>query len=122
MEKEKPSLIMAMLWELPPLAVTTIETRGTVAYVSQVSCFFNATVRDSILLYKNLNQVVIGRPLKLFRCSMILNCFLAVFSLRLVKSCEHKWQRQWVSTARTVYSNSVYIFCDPTSALDAHVG
>lgn len=45
----KTSLISAMLGELQPLPETNtfVETRGTVAYVPQVSWIFNATVSSS---------------------------------------------------------------------------
>ncbi|KAJ6886559.1 ABC transporter C family member 2 [Populus alba x Populus x berolinensis] len=45
----KTSLVSAMLGELPPTSDASVVIRGTVAYVPQVSCIFNATVRDNIL-------------------------------------------------------------------------
>lgn len=49
----KTSLISAMLGELPPLSQTdtTVDIRGSVAYVPQVSWIFNATVCCLILVY-----------------------------------------------------------------------
>ena len=46
----KTSLLMAMLGELPPLAETNVEIRGTVAYVPQVAWIFNATVSHNSFL------------------------------------------------------------------------
>lgn len=40
----KTSLISAILGELPPLGNASVTTRGTIAYVPQVSWIFNATV------------------------------------------------------------------------------
>lgn len=40
----KTSLISAMLGELPAISNANVVVRGTVAYVSQVSWIFNATV------------------------------------------------------------------------------
>ncbi|KAJ6886546.1 ABC transporter C family member 2-like isoform X4 [Populus alba x Populus x berolinensis] len=45
----KTSLVSAMLAELPATSDASAVIRGTVAYVPQVSCIFNATVRDNIL-------------------------------------------------------------------------
>lgn len=45
----KTSLISAMLGELPSVGDSSVDIRGTVAYVPQVSWIFNATVSDRIL-------------------------------------------------------------------------
>ncbi|KAL8091098.1 hypothetical protein AgCh_040269 [Apium graveolens] len=45
----KTSLVSAMLGELPAVGDTNVVIRGKVAYVSQVSWIFNATVRQNIL-------------------------------------------------------------------------
>ncbi|KAJ4703044.1 ABC transporter C family member 2-like [Melia azedarach] len=46
----KTSLTLAMLGEVPLVSAdASAVIRGTVAYVSQVSWIFNATVRDNIL-------------------------------------------------------------------------
>ncbi|KAK3432700.1 hypothetical protein EUGRSUZ_D00224 [Eucalyptus grandis] len=88
----KTSLISAMLGELPPISDACITIRGTVAYVPQVSWIFNATGRDLTEIGERGVNISGG-------------------------------QKQRVSMARAVYSNSdVYIFDDPFSALDAHVG
>ena len=47
----KTSLISAMLGKLPPVADASFVIRGTVAYVPQVSCIFNATVSKSKLVF-----------------------------------------------------------------------
>ncbi|KAJ4837827.1 Canalicular multispecific organic anion transporter 1 [Turnera subulata] len=109
----KTSLISAMLSELPPVADTSVIIRGTVAYVPQVSWIFNATVRDNILF---------GSPYDRERY------WKAIDGRDLTEIGERGvnisgGQKQRVSMARAVYSNSdVYIFDDPLSALDAHVG
>ncbi|XP_022926014.1 ABC transporter C family member 12-like isoform X1 [Cucurbita moschata] len=121
----KTSLILAMLGELPPLADANIDIRGTVAYVPQVSWIFNATVRDNILF---------GSEFESNRYWKAIDVTSLQHDLELLPGRDHTeigergvnisgGQRQRVSMARAVYSNSdVYVFDDPLSALDAHVG
>ncbi|KAH9613030.1 hypothetical protein KSS87_002578 [Heliosperma pusillum] len=122
----KTSLISAMLGELPPLSSdTSAVIRGTVAYVPQVSWIFNATVRDNILF---------GAPFDSARYERALDVAALRHDLELLPGGDlteigergvniSGGQKQRVSIARAVYSNSeVYIFDDPLSALDAHVG
>ncbi|KAI8524585.1 hypothetical protein RHMOL_Rhmol13G0160600 [Rhododendron molle] len=88
----KTSLISAMIGELPPVEDSTVVIRGTTAYVPQISWIFNATGRDLTEIGERGVNISGG-------------------------------QKQRVSMARAVYSNAdVYIFDDPLSALDAHVG
>ncbi|KAJ0975715.1 hypothetical protein J5N97_017680 [Dioscorea zingiberensis] len=123
----KTSLISAMLGELPPVAGTNtiVTTRGTVAYVPQVSWIFNATVRDNILF---------GSPFQPSRYEKAIEVTALQHDLDLLPGGDlteigergvniSGGQKQRVSMARAVYSDSdVYIFDDPLSALDAHVG
>lgn len=46
----KTSLISAMLGEIPPVTSATVNIRGKVAYVPQVSWIFNATVSQIMLI------------------------------------------------------------------------
>ncbi|THG21569.1 hypothetical protein TEA_007943 [Camellia sinensis var. sinensis] len=88
----KTSFISAMIGELPPVADASVVIRGSVAYVPQISWIFNATGRDLTEIGERGVNISGG-------------------------------QKQRVSMARAVYSNAdVYIFDDPLSALDAHVG
>ncbi|KAK6917100.1 ABC transporter-like, ATP-binding domain [Dillenia turbinata] len=121
----KTSLISAMLGEIPPIGDASAVTRGTVAYVPQVSWIFNATVRDNILF---------GSPFEAARYEKAINVTALQHDLDLLPGGDlteigergvniSGGQKQRVSMARAVYSNSdVYIFDDPLSALDAHVG
>ncbi|KAL5716112.1 Canalicular multispecific organic anion transporter 1 [Ranunculus cassubicifolius] len=121
----KTSLVSAMLGELPPMADSSVEMRGTVAYVPQVSWIFNATVRDNILF---------GSTFEAARYERAIDVTALQHDLELLPGGEFTeigergvnisgGQKQRVSMARAVYSNSdVYIFDDPLSALDAHVG
>nr|CAB3488302.1 unnamed protein product [Digitaria exilis] len=123
----KTSLISAMLGEIPPVSGsnTSVVLRGSVAYVPQVSWIFNATVRDNILF---------GSPFQLPRYEKAIDVTSMRHDLDLLPGGDlteigergvniSGGQKQRVSMARAVYSDSdVYIFDDPLSALDAHVG
>ncbi|KAL3741425.1 hypothetical protein ACJRO7_016980 [Eucalyptus globulus] len=121
----KTSLISAMLGELPPISDACITIRGTVAYVPQVSWIFNATVRDNILFASEFEP---ERYWKVVRVTELEHDLDLLPGRDLTEIGERGvnisgGQKQRVSLARAVYSNSdVYIFDDPFSALDAHVG
>ncbi|KAK8931125.1 ABC transporter C family member 2 [Platanthera zijinensis] len=123
----KTSLVSAMLGELPPKegTNTTVVIRGSAAYVPQISWIFNATVRDNILFgspfeprqYEDAIEVTALRH----DLEFLPGGDLTEIGERGVNISGG--QKQRVSMARAVYSNSdVYIFDDPLSALDAHVG
>ncbi|KAJ4703013.1 ABC transporter C family member 2-like [Melia azedarach] len=122
----KTSLTSAMLGELPPVSAdASAVIRGTVAYVPQVSWIFNATVRDNILF---------GSAFEAARYEKAIDVTALRHDLDLLPGGDlteigergvniSGGQKQRVSMARAVYANSdVYIFDDPLSALDAHVG
>ncbi|XP_076949695.1 ABC transporter C family member 2-like [Bidens hawaiensis] len=121
----KTSLVSAMLGELPPVSDAHVVIRGTVAYVPQVSWIFNATVRDNILF---------GSPFERDKYEKTLDVTALHHDLEVLPGGDlteigergvniSGGQKQRVSMARAVYSNSdVYVFDDPLSALDAHVG
>ncbi|KAJ8627273.1 hypothetical protein MRB53_020580 [Persea americana] len=121
----KTSLISAMLGELPPMEDTSVIIRGTVAYVPQVSWIFNATVRGNILFGSAFQSTRYEKAIKVTALEHDLELLpggdLTEIGERGVNISGG--QKQRVSMARAVYSNSdVYIFDDPLSALDAHVG
>ncbi|VAH51980.1 unnamed protein product [Triticum turgidum subsp. durum] len=123
----KTSLISAMLGEIAPVSGsdTSVVIRGSVAYVPQVSWIFNATVRDNILF---------GSPFQSSRYGRAIDATALRHDLDLLPGGDlteigergvniSGGQKQRVSMARAVYSDSdVYLFDDPLSALDAHVG
>lgn len=122
----KTSLISAMLGEVPSVSSdTSAIIRGTVAYVSQVSWIFNATVRDNILFGSVFESARYERAIDVTALKHDLELLpggdLTEIGERGVNISGG--QKQRVSMARAVYSESdVYIFDDPLSALDAHVG
>ncbi|KAJ0017775.1 hypothetical protein Pint_11106 [Pistacia integerrima] len=121
----KTSLISAMLGELPPLADANVVMRGTVAYVPQVSWIFNATLRENILFGSEFDSPKYWKAIDVTALEHDLDLLpgrdLTEIGERGVNISGG--QKQRVSMARAVYSNSdVYVFDDPLSALDAHVG
>ncbi|GAV87978.1 ABC_tran domain-containing protein/ABC_membrane domain-containing protein [Cephalotus follicularis] len=123
----KTSLISAMLGELPPAAdsIGSVVIRGTVAYVPQISWIFNATVRENILFGSEYEPTRYWKTVDVTALQQDLD-FLPGHDLTEIGERGVNisgGQKQRVSMARAVYSNSdVYIFDDPLSALDAHVG
>ncbi|KAJ9558164.1 hypothetical protein OSB04_012778 [Centaurea solstitialis] len=121
----KTSLISAMLGELPPLENTSVTIRGTAAYVPQISWIFNATVRENILFGSKFEASRYWKTVEVTALEHDLDILpgrdLTEIGERGVNISGG--QKQRVSMARAVYSNSdVYIFDDPLSALDTHVG
>ncbi|PIA25107.1 hypothetical protein AQUCO_12500017v1 [Aquilegia coerulea] len=121
----KTSLVSAMLGELAPMTDASVDLRGTVAYVPQVSWIFNATVRDNVLFGLNFEAARYEKAIEVTALQHDLELLpggdLTEIGERGVNISGG--QKQRVSMARAVYSNSdVYIFDDPLSALDAHVG
>ncbi|KAJ8762659.1 hypothetical protein K2173_010680 [Erythroxylum novogranatense] len=121
----KTSLISAMLGELPPVANAAVVIRGTVAYVPQISWILNATVRENILFGSQHEPQRYWKTIHVTALEHDLDTLpghdLTEIGERGVNISGG--QKQRVSMARAVYSNSdVYIFDDPLSALDAHVG
>jgi ABC-type multidrug transport system fused ATPase/permease subunit len=121
----KTSLTSAMLGELPALPGSTVVLRGNVAYVPQISWIFNATVRENILFGSSFDPERYWKSIDVTALQHDLDLLpgrdLTEIGERGVNISGG--QKQRVSMARAVYSNSdVYIFDDPLSALDAHVG
>ncbi|KAK9267442.1 hypothetical protein L1049_009868 [Liquidambar formosana] len=121
----KTSLISAMLGELPPVANAHVVIRGTVAYVPQVSWIFNATVRENILFGSNFEPARYWKSVDVTALQRDIDLLPGRDFTEIGERGVNisGGQKQRVSMARAVYSNSdVYIFDDPLSALDAHVG
>ncbi|EFA79345.1 hypothetical protein PPL_07763 [Heterostelium album PN500] len=120
----KSTLCQAMLGELS-IRQGSVRTRGSIAYVSQQAWIINASLRDNILF---------GRPMDEDRYHRVIECCSLEKDLEmfpqgdLVEIGERGinlsgGQKQRVSIARAVYNDAdIYIFDDPLSAVDAHVG
>ncbi|KAI8003769.1 ABC transporter C family member 2 [Camellia lanceoleosa] len=104
--------ITALIIGLCTGVVILLTSGGTVAYVPQVSWIFNSTniLFGSVFEFARYEKTI---DVTVLHYSMTLNCWVNISG----------GQKQRVSMARAAYSNSdVYIFDDPLSALDAHVG
>ncbi|CAI5992008.1 unnamed protein product [Closterium sp. NIES-64] len=121
----KSSLVSALLGEMPMVAGDSPPIiRGRVAYVSQVSWIFNATVRENILFGLPYEQQRYERAVRVSALERDLQLLpggdLTEIGERGVNVSGG--QKQRISIARAVYSDAdVFFFDDPLSALDAHV-
>ncbi|KAI8785008.1 multidrug resistance-associated protein 1, partial [Biomphalaria glabrata] len=120
----KSSLIFAILGEMEKLKGEVI-VKGSPAYVSQQAWIQNATVRDNILFGKKYNKRrydLVVKACELERDFQILEAGdqteIGEKGINLSGG-----QKQRINLARAVYSDSdLYLFDDPLSAVDAHVG
>jgi ATP-binding cassette, subfamily C (CFTR/MRP), member 1 len=120
----KTSLISALLGEMEKTR-GTVNVDGRIAYVPQQAWIQNATLQDNITF---------GRPFnKRFYQQVIEACALTADLAMLPGGDQTEigekginlsgGQKQRVSVARAVYSGAeVFIFDDPLSAVDSHVG
>jgi len=121
----KTSILSAFLGEIPAISGSQAMLRGTVAYVPQVSWILNATVRDNILFGSSYDSERYNRAIQASALVRDLTLFpngdLTEIGERGVNISGG--QKQRVSIARAMYANTdVFLFDDPLSALDAHVG
>ncbi|XP_066905610.1 multidrug resistance-associated protein 1 [Halyomorpha halys] len=120
----KSSLISAFLGEMYKLDGRVI-VKGSIAYVSQLSWIQNCSFQDNILFgtawdKKKYNKVIEACALKQ-DLEMLPNGDQTEIGERGVNLSGG--QKQRLSLARAVYSNrDVYLFDDPLSAVDSHVG
>ncbi|CAL1527543.1 unnamed protein product [Lymnaea stagnalis] len=120
----KSSLIQAFLGEMEKLSGEVV-MKGTVAYVSQQAWIQNATVRDNILFGKKFLKQRYQQVIKACELERDLEILEAGDQTEIGEKGINLsgGQKQRVNLARAVYSNSdVYLFDDPLSAVDAHVG
>lgn len=120
----KTSLISAALGELPAMSGGQVVIRGNVAYVSQVSWIFNASIRDNILFGAPFNADRYRRALRASALDKDLANLQGGDQTEIGERGVNisGGQKQRVSIARAVYADAdVYIMDDPLSALDAHV-
>uniref|UniRef100_A0A8C6A6P8 Multidrug resistance-associated protein 1 n=1 Tax=Marmota marmota marmota TaxID=9994 RepID=A0A8C6A6P8_MARMA len=109
----------------PSLSRPSLATQGSVAYVPQQAWIQNNSLRENILF---------GRPLRERYYNAVVEACALLPDLEILPSGDRTeigekgvnlsgGQKQRVSLARAVYGDSdVYLFDDPLSAVDAHVG
>eukprot|EP00743_Colponemidia_sp_Colp-15_P007019 GILK01007575.1.p1 GENE.GILK01007575.1~~GILK01007575.1.p1 ORF type:complete len:1529 (-),score=302.56 GILK01007575.1:186-4727(-) len=120
----KSSLLNAILGEMSKQR-GSVEVCGRIAYVSQTAFILNATLRENILF---------GRPFQEDRYRKTVKACCLLPDLAILPSADMTeigekginlsgGQRQRINLARAVYANAdLYLFDDPLSAVDAHVG
>lgn len=120
----KTSLISAFLGEMEK-HTGNVNLDGRIAYVPQQAWIQNATLKDNILF---------GRPFSKKLYDKVLHACALVADLAILPGGDQTeigekginlsgGQKQRISLARSVYSGAeIYIFDDPLSAVDAHVG
>jgi len=120
----KSSLISSMLGNMEKMQ-GRVRVCNSIAYVPQQAWIQNATLRDNILFNK---------PFDHRRYQQVLKACALTADLKILPDSDlteigekginlSGGQKQRVSLARAVYSDaSLYLFDDPLSAVDAHVG
>ncbi|XP_052050274.1 multidrug resistance-associated protein 1 isoform X2 [Apodemus sylvaticus] len=120
----KSSLLSALLAEMDKVE-GHVTLKGSVAYVPQQAWIQNDSLRENILF---------GHPLQENYYKTVMEACALLPDLEILPSGDRTeigekgvnlsgGQKQRVSLARAVYCNSdIYLFDDPLSAVDAHVG
>ncbi|XP_058792373.1 multidrug resistance-associated protein 1 isoform X4 [Phymastichus coffea] len=120
----KSSLISAMLGEMEKLS-GRVNTKGSIAYVSQQAWIQNATLQNNILFGKPLEKALYHRVVEACALTPDLKVLPAGDQTEIGEKGINLsgGQKQRVSLARAVYNNSdIYFLDDPLSAVDSHVG
>lgn len=120
----KSSILSALLGEMTKTR-GTVNTNGSIAYVSQQAWMRNMTLRNNILFGKRYSKRVYEKVIE----SCALTDDLQMLPNNDATEIGEKGinlsggQKQRINLARAVYSNrDIYLFDDPLSAVDSHVG
>ncbi|NXN35985.1 MRP1 protein, partial [Rhinoptilus africanus] len=120
----KSSLLSALLGEMDKKEGYVV-VKGSVAYVPQQAWVQNATLQDNIIFGREMNE-------NRYKC--VIEACALLPDIEILPTGDKTeigekgvnlsgGQKQRVSLARAVYCNAdVYLFDDPLSAVDAHVG
>ncbi|KAF7380118.1 hypothetical protein HZH66_014473 [Vespula vulgaris] len=118
----KSSLISAFLGEMEKLN-GRVNTKGSIAYVSQQAWIQNATLQDNVLFGKPLNKALYNRVIDACMLGPDLQMLPAGDQTEIGEKGINLsgGQKQRVALARAVYNESdIYFLDDPLSAVDAH--
>ncbi|XP_033209998.1 probable multidrug resistance-associated protein lethal(2)03659 isoform X2 [Belonocnema kinseyi] len=120
----KSSLLNAILKELP-LNDGTVQVKGSLAYASQEPWLFAGSVRQNILFGRKYEQLRYEQVVKV--CQLKRDFSLLPYGDKTIVGEKgislSGGQRARINLARAVYADvDIYLFDDPLSAVDAHVG
>ncbi|XP_058453712.1 multidrug resistance-associated protein 1-like [Malaya genurostris] len=120
----KSTLISALLGELEKIK-GTVNTDGQIAFVPQQAWIQNSTLRENILFGRQFDERKYNRVLECCALKPDLEMLPGGDSTEIGEKGINLsgGQKQRVSLARAVYADAdIYLFDDPLSAVDAHVG
>ncbi|XP_076648686.1 putative multidrug resistance-associated protein lethal(2)03659 isoform X2 [Halictus rubicundus] len=120
----KSSLLNVILKELP-VNSGTVQINGKIAYASQEPWLFAGSVRQNILFGKKMDTFRYDRVVKV--CQLKRDFTLLPYGDKTIVGERgislSGGQRARINLARAVYAQAdLYLFDDPLSAVDAHVG
>ncbi|XP_006558751.1 multidrug resistance-associated protein 1 [Apis mellifera] len=120
----KSSLLSALLGEMEKIN-GRVNTKGSIAYVSQQAWIQNASLQDNVLFGKSLHKNLYNRVIEACALTPDLKVLPAGDQTEIGEKGINLsgGQKQRVSLARAVYNDSdIYFLDDPLSAVDSHVG
>ncbi|XP_011882151.1 PREDICTED: multidrug resistance-associated protein 1 isoform X4 [Vollenhovia emeryi] len=120
----KSSLLSALLGEMDKLS-GKVNTKGSIAYVSQQAWIQNATLQDNVLFGKAFNKSIYNRVIEACALTPDFKMLPAGDQTEIGEKGINLsgGQKQRVALARAVYNDSEnYFLDDPLSAVDSHVG
>ncbi|XP_055327526.1 multidrug resistance-associated protein 1-like isoform X2 [Paramacrobiotus metropolitanus] len=120
----KSSVCSAMLGLMEKIS-GTVGLKGEIAYVPQQAWIQNLTVKENILFGKEMRREYYDKVIKACALTTDLESLPAGDETEIGERGTNMsgGQRQRISLARATYTDAeVYIFDDPLSAVDAHVG
>ncbi|XP_011301163.1 probable multidrug resistance-associated protein lethal(2)03659 [Fopius arisanus] len=120
----KSSLLNVILKELN-ISKGSIDVQGSMAYASQEPWLFAGSVRTNILFGRKMEQKRYDQVVKV--CQLKRDFSLLPYGDKTIVGERgislSGGQRARINLARAVYANApIYLFDDPLSAVDAHVG
>eukprot|EP01130_Rhizamoeba_saxonica_P010479 TRINITY_DN4290_c0_g2_i1.p1 TRINITY_DN4290_c0_g2~~TRINITY_DN4290_c0_g2_i1.p1 ORF type:complete len:1213 (-),score=271.96 TRINITY_DN4290_c0_g2_i1:21-3659(-) len=120
----KSSLIKSILGEMK-INEGNVYVNGSYAFSDQISWIRNQTIRENILNGKEYDEDLYQEVIEVSQLEADLDMFPAGDFTEIGEKGINisGGQKQRVSIARSIYSESdIYLFDDPLSAVDAHVG
>ncbi|XP_072048675.1 ATP-binding cassette sub-family C member 5-like [Amphiura filiformis] len=120
----KSSLISALLGRMVKMN-GTVALKGSIGYVSQQACIFNATVKENILFGDDYDEERYAKAIDACSLQDDLDILAQGDETEIGERGINLsgGQKQRVSMARALYSDAdVYLLDDPLSAVDTHVG